>query len=323
MMQNELFYSYIDDSDKELMAIEAAADIEINKSLLALEYADRLYDIKLMQADLKVLNESGTFEDLDMLYEAAGKENADRKEGIVKSIWNKVLKFLNDMKTAVGNLFTKKKMSDLEKVDGNTKIKDPNKVLSTVKNAVSSVGRFLKPGVTVTNEDGEKVVSITKTLVTTIEGIGLTTIAVKTVPGLVVKAQSFGNDLIKKVEDIKNNPPKGNGINALVQFFKTCADKVSEIVKSIWKAISGFFKKDKAEAVSGEVIDANGNPADIQRRITGSKQKALPDKGTLSGSPLRRPVQVAESADDMGILESDELEESCDDIMNSIDAILA
>ena len=191
MMQNELFYSYIDDSDKELMAIEAAADIEINKSLLALEYADRLYDIKLMQADLKVLNESGTFEDLDMLYEAAGKENADRKEGIVKTIWNKILKFLGDMRDAIGRLISKNKMNELKNAEGNTSVKDPNKVLSAVKNAVSSVGKFLKPGVTVTNDDGEKVVSITKTLVTTIEGIGVTAIAIKTIPGLFLKAQSF------------------------------------------------------------------------------------------------------------------------------------
>ena len=84
-MQNELFYSYIDDNDKEFMAIEAAADIEMQKSLLALEYADRLYDIKLRQAELKVLNESGTFEDLDALYEAAGKENSERKDGARKA----------------------------------------------------------------------------------------------------------------------------------------------------------------------------------------------------------------------------------------------
>lgn len=296
MMQNELFYSYIDDSDKELMAIEAAADIEINKSLLALEYADRLYDIKLMQADLKVLNESGTFEDLDMLYEAAGKENADRKEGIVKSIWNKVLKFLGDMRDAIGRLISKNKMNELKNAEGNTSVKDPNKVLSAVKNAVSSVGKFLKPGVTVTNDDGEKVISITKTLVTTIEGIGVTAIAIKTIPGLFLKAQSFGGDLMKKVQAIKDNPPMGDGINSLVQFFKTCADKVFEVAKSIVSSIKGAAKN--AASTVSSAVDA------AKAKVTGKQ----------SG-----PDTTNES---VGIVESEELEEACDDIINNIDAIL-
>lgn len=296
MMQNELFYSYIDDSDKELMAIEAAADIEINKSLLALEYADRLYDIKLMQADLKVLNESGTFEDLDMLYEAAGKENADRKEGIVKTIWNKILKFLGDMRDAIGRLISKNKMNELKNAEGNTSVKDPNKVLGAVKNAVSSVGKFLKPGVTVTNDDGEKVVSITKTLVTTIEGIGVTAIAIKTIPGLFLKAQSFGGDLMKKVQAIKDNPPMGDGINSLVQFFKTCADKVFEVAKSIVSSIKGAAKN--AASTVSSAVDA------AKAKITGKQ----------SG-----PDTTNES---VGIVESEELEEACDDIINNIDAIL-
>ena len=296
MMQNELFYSYIDDSDKELMAIEAAADIEINKSLLALEYADRLYDIKLMQADLKVLNESGTFEDLDMLYEAAGKENADRKEGIVKTIWNKILKFLGDMRDAIGRLISKNKMNELKNAEGNTSVKDPNKVLSAVKNAVSSVGKFLKPGVTVTNDDGEKVVSITKTLVTTIEGIGVTAIAIKTIPGLFLKAQSFGGDLMKKVQAIKDNPPMGDGINSLVQFFKTCADKVFEVAKSIVSSIKGAAKN--AASTVSSAVDA------AKAKVTGKQ----------SG-----PETTNES---VGIVESEELEEACDDIINNIDAIL-
>lgn len=296
MMQNELFYSYIDDSDKELMAIEAAADIEINKSLLALEYADRLYDIKLMQADLKVLNESGTFEDLDMLYEAAGKENADRKEGIVKTIWNKILKFLGDMRDAIGRLISKNKMNELKNAEGNTSVKDPNKVLSAVKNAVSSVGKFLKPGVTVTNDDGEKVVSITKTLVTTIEGIGVTAIAIKTIPGLFLKAQSFGGDLMKKVQAIKDNPPMGDGINSLVQFFKTCADKVFEVAKSIVSSIKGVAKN--AASTVSSAVDA------AKAKVTGKQ----------SG-----PDTTNES---VGIVESEELEEACDDIINNIDAIL-
>ena len=296
MMQNELFYSYIDDSDKELMAIEAAADIEINKSLLALEYADRLYDIKLMQADLKVLNESGTFEDLDMLYEAAGKENADRKEGIVKTIWNKILKFLGDMRDAIGRLISKNKMNELKNAEGNTSVKDPNKVLGAVKNAVSSVGKFLKPGVTVTNDDGEKVVSITKTLVTTIEGIGVTAIAIKTIPGLFLKAQSFGGDLMKKVQAIKDNPPMGDGINSLVQFFKTCADKVFEVAKSIVSSIKGAAKN--AASTVSSAVDA------AKAKVTGKQ----------SG-----PDTTNES---VGIVESEELEEACDDIINNIDAIL-
>lgn len=309
MMQNELFYSYIDDSDKELMAIEAAADIEINKSLLALEYADRLYDIKLMQADLKVLNESGTFEDLDMLYEAAGKENADRKEGIVKTIWNKILKFLGDMRDAIGRLISKNKMDELKNAEGNTSVKDPNKVLSAVKNAVSSVGKFLKPGVTVTNDDGEKVVSITKTLVTTIEGIGVTAIAIKTIPGLFLKAQSFGGDLMKKVQAIKDNPPMGDGINSLVQFFKTCADKVFEVAKSVVSSIKGAAKN-AASTVSSAATS-------VKTKVTGNPPK--PKAYDFWTSDLKSESAMDES---VGIVESEELEEACDDIISNIDAIL-
>lgn len=322
MMQNELFYSYIDDSDKEFMAIEAAADIEIQKSILALEYADRLYDIKLKQAELKVLNESGTFEDLDTLYEAAGQENSERKEGILKTIWNKLLKFLTDIRTSIGNLFTKDKMKALETADGSSQIKDPNKILSTIKNAVTSAGKYLRPGVTVTNEDGEKVFSIGKSMITAIEGIGLVAFSIKGIPALYIKAKSLGDTLIKKCQELKDKPPLGDGVKALTQFFKSCSDKISELLKSLWNAASGFFKKSK-KGENAEGGSAGSAGTDAIEGPTGGPAR-LTDKGAFTGSRLKQPKKVQESVnDDLGILESAELEESCDDIINTIDAILA
>lgn len=310
-MQNELFYSYIDDNDKEFMAIEAAADIEMQKSLLALEYADRLYDIKLRQAELKVLNESGTFEDLDALYEAAGKENSERKDGIIKTIWNKISKFISDIKTAIVNLVTKKKVDDFTDAANSGKLgninlpKDPNKIMDAVKSALSKVSRFLRPGITVTKEDGEKVFSIGKTLITTIEGIGAVTIGAIAIPKLWVKLQGMGNDIQKKCEELKNNPPLGEGAAAIGNFFQSCADKVLGSLKSLGGIISAG-----ADKVKGGVEKAAGAVKNVAGKI-GSKGNS------------EEEVATEESVDDFdGIIESTEFEESCDDIINSINAIL-
>lgn len=318
MLQNELFYSYVDESDKEFMAIESAYDIDMAKSFLAIEYADRLYDIKCMQCDLKVLNESGTYDDLDALYEAAGKENGDRKQNIFKTIFEKIVKFLNDVWTSVKNLFTKNTEEELKKAADSGKIKgiqmkDPNKIISIVSGVMKKIGGFLKPGVTVTNEDGEKSISIVKSAITAIEGVGVVAIGAKAIPAIMDKLGKAKDSIALPCNGLIERPGLGDGWRGL-------ANAVSDLSKELGKCM-----KDTASAVFNALKNVG---SDIKQSASNLKDAAISKvKGAASkGEDYYYPA-TTESADDddLGLddefLESEELSTTCDDILAIIDAM--
>lgn len=321
MLQNELFFSYVDESDKDILALEKELDIEFAKASMALEYVDRMYEINTMKSDLRVLTENGTYDDINFLYEEAQKEANGSKKGIIATLIEKIQNFLHNL----SNMFTKKfgdkaeeqikEAADSGKLGSLQIPKDPNKVLDAISNALTSVGNFLKPGFHVTNESGEKVLSVKKTLITTIEAIGAATIAGLNVPKLIDKFKKTQDDASKLSEDAKKAVE--NADESKLDFLRKCVEVVQSIVKYIAEHLNSLgsmaFSKisGTAKAVVDKVTGGNKNKSEENKpaQKTDNRQYAQPDDNP-----------TAESADDNDdVTVDDTVYESCDEIIDLID----
>lgn len=317
MLQNELFFSYVSEAEKDIMALESEFNIEMAKASLALEYADRMYEIRTMQSDLKVLNENGTYEDLDALYEAAGAEAEGSKQGVIATIIQKLKTFLANIGESLQKRFGKAKVDELEKavnegkVPQNTevKVKDPTKVLEAAKKAVGDLGKFLKPGVHTTNEDGEKVLSIANTFKTAVEGVAVVALSVTMLP----KAISNATSLFDRVKNLGNDVEKASGdekksglIQKIVSAVQTIASVLAKQIGNLQANASGVLKK--ALELGGKAV---GTMKNIGKKKGGE-------------APAEEAETTEESVNDVIEESSDEevtsdIMESCNEIIDLID----
>lgn len=280
MLKNELMYGYVDDMDKDFMSYEMALDLSMEKAALAFEYADRKYDLDINAADLKVLNESGTYEDIDMLYEAAAADNKEKKQGVIASICNAIINFITNIFNKIKGFFTKENDEKIKDAVNSGKLKnvkasgDAEKHVGKLEEAFNSLAAFLKPGFHETAADGNKVLSIRKTLVTSLEAVGLGTIGVLSAKkALSAKDRYIG--LMDKAKGIVENFK-----NTLGSAFKKAPKEVQDAGKEVEGAAAEgteAVKKSALEGISQIIKEAGHGLGDLMKGF-GEGLKNAPGK---------------------------------------------
>lgn len=322
MLKNELMYGYVDDMDKDFMSYEMALDLSMEKAALAFEYADRKYDLDINAADLKVLNESGTYEDIDMLYEAAAADNKEKKQGVIASICNAIINFITNIFNKIKGFFTKENDEKIKDAVDSGKLKnvkasgDAEKHVGKLEEAFNSLAAFLKPGFHETAADGNKVLSIRKTLVTSLEAVGLGTIGVLSAKkALSAKDRYIG--LMDKAKGIVENFK-----NTLGSAFKKAPKEAQDAGKEVEGAVSEgteAVKKSALEGISQIIKEAGHGLGDLMKGF-GEGLKNAPSKITnkIKTQQAKRNAkkQLADSEDsddEYNYDEEEETEESATD----------
>ena len=145
----DIFYGHLSDTERELAICESKFDIDLKKAELMSLYAEKMNEIKEMEAELRVLTEGGTYDDLVAYYEAEAEENNDKKESAISAFIQAISDFINGIITSIGNLFKspedKAKEDALKNANGDVTIVDAKKAifapfgnaLATFKNTFS------------------------------------------------------------------------------------------------------------------------------------------------------------------------------------------
>lgn len=96
-MNNDLIYGYLTESDREFEADMLRIDLETQRYQTAYEMVDRQLQENFKFAELKVLEENGTYADLNYLYTEATKDAEEKKQGIFSSIIRAIKKFFTNI----------------------------------------------------------------------------------------------------------------------------------------------------------------------------------------------------------------------------------
>ncbi len=92
-MNNDLIYGYLTESGREYEADMLKIDLETQRYQTAYEMVDRQLQENFKFAELKVLEENGTYADLNYLYTEATKDAEEKKQGIFSSIIRAIKNF--------------------------------------------------------------------------------------------------------------------------------------------------------------------------------------------------------------------------------------
>lgn len=319
---NDLFYGYLTEAEKEFMAIESAFNIELEKQLLAYEYASKIQDIKNMQSDLRVLTESGTYEDIENLYMEAGEEAEEKKKGIIRKIIDGISNLISNIIGAIGKLFKGKKDNEVEdalkKANGKTiKVKDPSKISKLFNKASGDIQRIVRPDAEITVESAKKVGGIIAAFTAGVAAIGAVTISMakywkdhKTLKGSFTAFKGW-------VDGLKNRPPKGDG-----------SSKVMSQLGAIVNGVGGFFKETVPTFFSNlfggkkKEEDVNNINDQVDNTETGTKpsdgNNTTPPKTQTTNLQDAQDEETYDSANDFidgdGFLEYDELSGTMDEL---------
>lgn len=105
--------------DQDVAIMEATLDNELRTANNLFEMVMLQHDTNLANAEHKVFCESGTDEDLEMLYMEATEQVAQKSEGIIKRIFTAIKNFLSNITEKITSLFKSKEKN----VDEKAKVK--------------------------------------------------------------------------------------------------------------------------------------------------------------------------------------------------------
>ena len=171
---SDIFKSYLSEEERAIAIEESTYEIQMAKLNAMYEMVDKNLELNMLESEAKVLTESGTYDDLDYLYEEANKEAAEKKEGIISKIIGVVKQIWQAITNTITNFFSKNKDTEGEaEVDENDekrmnalnavwgKIKQ---VLNFVRNngakiamGVAAIGTLILGGLELFGKKGKKV----------------------------------------------------------------------------------------------------------------------------------------------------------------------
>ena len=134
MFSYELFANVEDENTKEQMLAIESAEISLDRALATYDVIMESQDLALREAELKCFAEDGDVNTLMDYYEDATEKTGEKKKGVLSTIWDKILGFINKI------LGRTDKKNDSDKYASDPEVKTK---LQKFGDAVGAVLQFL------------------------------------------------------------------------------------------------------------------------------------------------------------------------------------
>ena len=276
---SDIFKSYLSEEERAIAIEESTYEIQMAKLNAMYEMVDKNLELNMLEAEAKVLTESGTYDDLDYLYEEANKEAAEKKEGIISKIIGVVKQIWQAITNTITNFFSKNKdVEDEVEVDEN----DEKRM-----NALNGVWGKIKQLLNFVRNNGAKiamgVAAIGTLILGALELFGKKGKKVKR-PSSVVKGwiQSIKSKAGEVNSALKSAIAGDEDHKKALEILSTVGEKLKDWVTSLTSALGSVMVlnkvispkegkendnadkkegKENANADNGEVSDQSGNDA--------------------------------------------------------------
>ena len=283
----DIFKSYLSEDERDIAIEESTYEIQMAKLNAMYEMVDKNLELNMLEAEAKVLTESGTYDDLDYLYEEANAEAVEKKKGIigkivgvVKSIWQAITNAITNFLSKSGNVEDEvevdendeKRMNALNTVWGKIK-----QVLNFVRNnggkiaiGITLAGTAIIGGLELFGKKGGKVKKPSSVVKGWIQNI-------KSKAGEVNSALSSaggdGGDEKKKALEILSEvgTKLKSWIDSLTSKLKDAVSSAKEVIGD--KEGRAHAKAVKDREINGGVKDAFGHEAQVEQKEKEAAEK--------------------------------------------------
>ena len=337
---SRVYNAYMSEEERSYAVENAMDDLQFARYNVMLSMIDQKLDLNKKAAELKVLKESGTYEDLEYLYTEAENEANQEKTGVIQSVVNAIKNVLKSISNAIKNFVGGKR--------------DPNEIIEVDSNEWDNSNKLISGWNKVTsalNQSDDKNGNKVKAVIAAVGGL-LGSIAIVKGGNIVYKKVKYGDikNQVTKIDEIQqsitnflNNSiigPLSQGLQWVKDFFGGGKKKdentdnkdgntenkdtngnadgtdnanlgvLTNLVKRIREMIQGFkipFGKNKANNAQGE-----NQPE--QKTDTNEKKDQTEDKGSNGEN-----AGTEGNGDNTGTTESvEDLFEENDDIDDNV-----
>ena len=99
----DLYESYNSQEERESDVMLETASISLDRAILAYETANAMGELQMREAECKLVMEAGDVTDLADYYEEATAETEQKQQGLLKTIWQKILDVIEKIHTWVND----------------------------------------------------------------------------------------------------------------------------------------------------------------------------------------------------------------------------
>ena len=296
-------FSYLNDTEKENLVIESECDIEIMKANLMMEYARGLEQIRLKEAELRVLNEGGTYEDLVSYYteaENAANEMAQKaSQGIfarLKNLISGIIKSITEFFTGQAQKDAMAQLQQVPEANTNGNFPDLGVCKAKIEEIISTITGFFtnssNPVEAIAKVTGAAAViaAIAKTISTFKDG--KCEQAEATVGEVTAKAPMKNTNLIAEINEVAGLNDVCKKFNGLIEKWTTDTEKEQNAeVKANKNKIIAIVTAPIA-LISGAVKTLFGAVTILVGKVKGGEKPAEGEAAPAEGnaSPKTKPV---------------------------------
>ena len=104
---NDIYEGYLSPKERKEAIADAKLDNLFERCNMMYEMVQLQYEQNVREAELKVLTEGGTYDDLAFLIEEAGEEAADKKKGLISTLIDGIISLFKQIGESIRKLFVK------------------------------------------------------------------------------------------------------------------------------------------------------------------------------------------------------------------------
>lgn len=296
-METAIYNSYLNGEERELAIQEAKEEALFAKLNTMYEMVEMNLKLNLQEAEVKVFEESGTYDDLGFLYEEANEDANKKKGGILSAIVNAVKSIFAAIRNTITKVFGKNPNPPAE-VEVDEADEGKVKALNAVWSKIQQILNFLK------NSTGVKVAG------------GIAAAGAAIVAGISIFEKKTGKTVKKPWTVVKgwadDLAAKSKAIDDTISDMDTQTDsngekkKALDVLKTIGQAIKTFVNwiGSKVGGVVSDTGEKITNAAtNVGEKLGGKKQEPekwmkTPGKKPPKGFNSKGAGLKKESADD-------------------------
>ena len=306
MMANILHNEYESDFDTQLAIIEKENEIGVGRAMLALETCLQMQELSYAEAELQCMKESGDFDKLMELYEAAGNQTDDKEKGAISKLFGAIARAFKRIKDFLfGEKMPSDKMEKLKKSNKNIKlakedVDNGNKIVSVF----NTVKGFFSNAKTAEGNEQTIMQKLGPILTITAATGGGTVAAYKTgqIANLAYNLSGICDFCTSKAEEFTNSESTG----AKGTVMKVIGGGLNSLAKVV-SAISGAIVKplQNADTEEGEgggdvtAVNADALPSDkkeLKKMLKEAKSKWASETDPAKKEQLKKNIDTINQA---------------------------
>lgn len=279
-LSETFFMESTSDNVKELNIIMEQSNIDFMKIDQMFAMVESQREINLKASELKVATESGTMEDLEMLYEAANAEADGKKKGIVRSAIEAVQNFFGRIIEFINEKILKRATPDKVRVSKGALAKCDaiEKADGEVRGAIAKLKSGQMPDIAKVTAAIGAIAAVSAT--------GYVIISKTDFRSRISKLKQKASNITSDVNKLKNDSNAEKAGNPFWSMLKSFGDVIMSIIKKIEQSV---FKKGEVEDEGAESFtDADGY-ADVKDETSEGRKKANDQK--KAGSMAKTLIQ--------------------------------